>query len=70
MSCCIFGSSSTHSGIYKNPYTLSKFQGEMLCTMYTKVYGLPISVCRFYNVYASNQLTEGLYYFDRLVKKT
>ena len=55
------GSSSTHSGIYKNPYTLSKFQGEMLCTMYTKVYGLPISVCRFYNVYGPNQLTEGAY---------
>ena len=29
--------------------------------MYTKVYGLPISVCRFYNVYGPNQLTEGAY---------
>ena len=31
------GSSSHHSGKYKNPYTFSKWQGEQLCEMYKKI---------------------------------
>ena len=45
------GSSSTHGGIYKNPYTFSKWVGEELCQMYSKVYDVPTIVTRFYNVY-------------------
>ena len=28
------GSSSTHGGVYKNPYTFTKWQGEELCKLY------------------------------------
>ena len=55
------GSSSTHGGIYKNPYTFTKWQGEELCNLYSKVYSLQTSICRFYNVYGPYQLTEGEY---------
>ena len=55
------GSSSTHGGVYKNPYTFTKWQGEELCKLYSKVYSLQIAICRFYNVYGSYQLTEGEY---------
>ena len=55
------GSSSTHGGVYKNPYTFTKWQGEELCKLYSKVYSLQTSICRFYNVYGPYQLTEGEY---------
>ena len=48
-------------GVYKNPYTFTKWQGEELCKLYSKVYSLRISICRFYNVYGPHQLTEGEY---------
>ena len=55
------GSSSTHGGVYKNPYTFTKWQGEELCKLYSKVYSLKTAICRFYNVYGPHQLTEGEY---------
>jgi|TARA_R110002074_G_scaffold46003_5_gene118769 UDP-glucose 4-epimerase len=55
------GSSSVHSGHYKNPYTFSKVMGDELCMMYKKIYDVDVSVCRFYNVYGPYQLTEGEY---------
>ena len=55
------GSSSTHGGVYKNPYTFTKWQGEELCNLYSKVYSLQTSICRFYNVYGPYQLTQGEY---------
>ena len=55
------GSSSTQGGVYKNPYTFTKWQGEELCKLYSKLYSLKISICRFYNVYGPYQLTEGEY---------
>jgi UDP-glucose 4-epimerase len=55
------GSSSKHGDIYSNPYTFTKWQGEQLCEMYSKVYDLPVTICRFYNVYGPHQLTEGDY---------
>ena len=55
------GSSSTHGGVYKNPYTFTKWQGEELCKLYSKVYSLQTAICRFYNVYGLHQLTEGEY---------
>ncbi len=55
------GSSSTHGGVYKNPYTFTKWQGEELCKLYSKLFYVKFSVCRFYNVYGPYQLTEGEY---------
>ena len=55
------GSSSKHGGIFKNPYTFTKHQGEEIVEMYQKVYNVPSAICRFYNVYGPYQLTEGEY---------
>ena len=55
------GSSSKHSGKYKNPYTFSKDIGEEVLELYNKHYGLKSSITRFYNVYGPYQLTEGGY---------
>ena len=67
------GSSSSHGDIYANPYTFTKWNGEELCKLYSNVYDLPTTVCRFYNVYGNYQLTEGAYctvlgIFERLFK--
>jgi UDP-glucose 4-epimerase len=50
------GSSSTHGGVYKNPYTFSKWVGEELCKMYSEVYGVPTIITRFYNVYGDHMI--------------
>ena len=55
------GSSSVHSGKYKNPYTFSKVMGDELCMAYKKMFSVDTKVCRFYNVYGPHQLTEGEY---------
>tara|TARA_Y100000592_G_scaffold98262_1_gene170905 strand:- start:206 stop:1048 length:843 start_codon:yes stop_codon:yes gene_type:complete len=55
------GSSSFWGGVYKNPYTFSKWQGEELCKMYEMIYGLNVTICRFYNVYGDYMPTEGGY---------
>ena len=55
------GSSSFWGGVYKNPYTFSKWQGEEICKMYEKIYGLNVTICRFYNVYGDYMPTEGSY---------
>jgi UDP-glucose 4-epimerase len=55
------GSSSSNGDKFANPYTLSKSQGEQLVELYNKVYNLPTTICRFYNVYGPYQLTEGEY---------
>jgi UDP-glucose 4-epimerase len=55
------GSSSKHSGRFKNPYTFSKDLGEDIIQLYQKHFGLKASITRFYNVYGPNQLTEGGY---------
>ena len=55
------GSSSKHSGRFKNPYTFSKDIGEDIVSLYEKHYGLKASIARFYNVYGDYQLTEGGY---------
>jgi len=67
------GSSSAHGDLYANPYTFSKWNGEELCKLYESVYNLPVTICRFYNVYGEYQLTEGAYctvlgIFERLYK--
>ena len=55
------GSSSHHSGRFKNPYTFSKDMGEDIIKLYQKHFGLKASIARFYNVYGPHQLTEGGY---------
>ena len=55
------GSSSFHHGLYGSPYAWSKYAGEQLCELYSKVYGLSTAICRFYNVYGPHQLEEGEY---------
>ena len=54
-------SSSVHGNKYVNPYTFTKYNGSELCRMYSEVYDLPVSICRFYNVYGPLQETEGEY---------
>ena len=53
------GSSSFHGGVTKNPYTFSKWQGEEICKMYEIIYGLKVSICRFYNIYGDNMPKSG-----------
>ncbi len=55
------GSSSVHSGKFKNPYTFSKVVADDMCLLYKKHFGVDVSICRFYNVYGPHQLTEGDY---------
>ena len=55
------GSSSHHSGKFKNPYTFSKDMGEEIIQLYQKHFRLKASITRFYNVYGPYQLTEGGY---------
>jgi len=55
------GSSSHHSGKFKNPYTFSKDLGEDVIKLYQEHFSLQSSIARFYNVYGPYQLTEGGY---------
>ena len=55
------GSSSHHSGKYKNPYTFSKDIGEEVLELFSKCFSLKYAIARFYNVYGPYQLTEGGY---------
>ena len=55
------GSSSHHSGKFKNPYTFSKDQGEDIIKLYQEHFNLQATIVRFYNVYGPNQLTKGGY---------
>ena len=55
------GSSSHHSGKFKNPYTYSKEIGEEIIQLYQQHYGLKASIARFYNVYGPYHLKEGAY---------
>ena len=55
------GSSSKHHGLYGSPYAWSKWSGEELCKLYSKVYNSNTAICRFYNVYGQYQLESGPY---------
>jgi UDP-glucose 4-epimerase len=55
------GSSSHHSGKFKNPYTFSKDVGEEIIDLFQQHYNLNASVARFYNVYGPHHLKEGGY---------
>ena len=53
------GSSSHHSGKFKNPYTFSKDIGEEIIKLYQEHFGLRSSITRFYNVYGPYHLRDG-----------
>lgn len=55
------GSSSVYHDIYANPYSFSKQIGEHYLHLYNRVYGVPVSIARFFNVYGPRQLQEGAY---------
>jgi UDP-glucose 4-epimerase len=55
------GTSSHHSGKFKNPYTFSKDIGEDIIKLFQIHYNLKASVTRFYNVYGPHHLKEGAY---------
>ena len=69
------GSSSHHSGKFKNPYTFSKDTGEEIIQLYQEHYNLKATITRFYNVYGPYQLLEGGYttligrWFNNIKKK-
>ena len=53
------GSSSHHSGKFKNPYTFSKDISEEIVELCKVHYGLKATITRFYNVYGPYHLKEG-----------
>jgi UDP-glucose 4-epimerase len=55
------GSSSHHSGKFKNPYTFSKDVGEEIIKLFQQHFNLKATVARFYNVYGPHHLKEGGY---------
>lgn len=55
------GSSSHHSGKFKNPYTFSKDIGEEIIKLYQDHFELKSSITRFYNVYGPYHLRDGGY---------
>ena len=55
------GSSSHHSGRFKNPYTFSKDVSEEIVMLCSSIYGLQATITRFYNVYGPYHLKEGGY---------
>lgn len=44
-----------------NPYSLSKLQGEEICRMYSKLYGLKTFCFRYFNVFGNRQPIKGQY---------
>jgi UDP-glucose 4-epimerase len=55
------GSSSHHSGKFKNPYTFSKDVGEEIIHLFKEHYNLKATIARFYNVYGPYHLRDGGY---------
>ena len=55
------GSSSIHGDKYANPYTFTNWLGEEVCKMYSNIFKLPVTICRFYNVYGHHQASDGAY---------
>jgi UDP-glucose 4-epimerase len=55
------GSSSVYHNVYANPYTFTKSKAEEYCWLYNLVYGLPVAIARFFNVYGPRHICEGPY---------
>ena len=45
----------------KSPYGLQKYEGELMCRMYSEVYGLPTVCLRYFNVYGPGLDPNGAY---------
>ena len=52
-------SSSTLGGTDKNPYTFSKYTGEEILKLYSKLYQVSCVSARFFNVYGDRQPKKG-----------
>tara|TARA_R110002126_G_scaffold141747_13_gene286910 strand:- start:2423 stop:3331 length:909 start_codon:yes stop_codon:yes gene_type:complete len=44
-----------------NPYSLSKYQGEQLCKLYSRMSGIETVVLRYFNVYGEREPLKGRY---------
>jgi len=55
------GSSTADDDVAKNVYATTKRQGEMLCSAWSRAFGLSTAVARFYNVYGPRQVRTGKY---------
>ncbi len=55
------GSSSFYGGVYLNPYSFAKWQGEEVCKMYSEVFGISTTIMRFFNVYGPRNPIIGQY---------
>jgi UDP-glucose 4-epimerase len=44
-----------------NPYSVSKVAGEDICRLYTRLYNLPTTILRYFNVYGNRQPVKGQY---------
>ena len=44
-----------------NPYAMNKYFGEVMCSVFHKVYGLPTVALRYFNVYGPRQSSDGAY---------
>ena len=55
------GTSSVHSGVTENPYTLTKYFGERILETYSALYNINVCTTRFYNVYGNPIVYEGPY---------
>lgn len=55
------GTSSLYHDLYANPYTFTKGLAEQYCQLYNKIYGVPVAIARFFNVYGPRQIEDGDY---------
>ena len=44
-----------------NPYSLSKWMGELICKLYTQLYHIDTTVLRYFNVYGPREPLSGCY---------
>lgn len=44
-----------------SPYGLQKYVGELYCSLFNEIYGLPTVSLRYFNIYGNRQLLEGAY---------
>jgi len=44
-----------------NPYSLSKYQGEQVCKLYSRMHGIETVVLRYFNVYGPREPLKGRY---------
>lgn len=66
-STAVYGDQETspiHEGLSphpKSPYALQKYEGELMCRLWSELYGLPTVCLRYFNVYGPRQRATGAY---------